>query len=78
MRTGRCILVRRGAIPSRTLRITEAAELIGCSVSSLKRWESEPDFPGPGRSDAWKKWRIYTLEDIERIKKWLESRITNG
>lgn len=56
------------------LTIKDAAEEIGCSVSALKRWEKEPGFPVPRRSDTWKKWRVYTHEDVKRITAWLEAR----
>lgn len=54
------------------LTIGQAADMLGCSISTLKRWEREGVLDSPDRHSLG--WRIYNPEDIQVIKRLITSR----
>ena len=52
----------------REYQTDEAARRIGCSRSTLLRWFREGKVADVGRDR--RGWRVFTEEDISRIKRW--------
>ena len=48
--------------------VGRAAELLGVSTSTLKRWEREEKIPPPKRRAKPPRSRIYTQEDLDNIR----------
>jgi len=60
-------MARRVAKP-REYRTDGAARRIGCSRSTLLRWFREGNVADVGRDR--RGWRVFTEEDISRIRRW--------
>ncbi len=52
----------------RFYKVREAAEILGITTRSLYNWERAGKIPKP-RRDPMSNYRLYTREDIEKLKK---------
>jgi excisionase family DNA binding protein len=57
-------------------RTDEAARRIGCSKSTLLRWFREGRVADVARDR--RGWRVFTEEDIRRIRQWAATAQTEG
>lgn len=55
------------------LTIKDAAQLLGVDRKTLYRWEASGSIPKARRMPPLNKYRVYTKEDIEKIKKMLKT-----
>jgi DNA-binding transcriptional MerR regulator len=49
-----------------------AAEMLGISTSTLKRWEREEKIPQPKRRAKPPRSRVYTQEDLDNIREIMQ------
>ena len=53
------------------LTITDVAEKVGVTPKTLVRWEKSGKIRKPKRD--WKGWRIYSPEDLEQMRGFVET-----
>ena len=51
--------------------ISQAADLVGLSVSTLRVWEAEGKIPEPARLKG--NWRVYSQSDLIRIQDYKQA-----
>lgn len=60
-----------GRMPDGRLSITEVAKALGVTTKTITRWEKSGKIKPAKRN--WRRWRIYSNEDLEAMKSFVEA-----
>ncbi len=63
--------VRKGGIMNGRLSITEVAKELGVTTKTITRWEKAGKIRQASRD--WRGWRVYTPEDLDLMKGFVEA-----
>lgn len=57
-----------GEMPEKPLTIGQVAKMVGRSAATIRRWEADGDMPAPARVAVGRGARVYSENDVIRLR----------